>query len=349
MKWFPVAAAWFSALIALTPHADAVRSAVRGDTHSPQPASPRPTNSVDAQYLERPGRTTYAPGRRAEIAPTVMHPVTRVLVQPGDVVKAGQPLVEIDSDEPAAVHRARVAEVVEKRANLARLRAYPRAQERAEAEAKLHSSEIAGKAAQAYLDRLVELRRHDAVSERQFLEQQTTLQQAEADRRAAAARLDYLLNQPLEHELAEAEAQVKAAEAEAEAAEHELSHYVLHAAIDGVVARLDVVPGTVNREGTRSWGEIVDLREVDVRVDLTPTELRRVNRTQAVEVSLPELEDRFTAKVAYVSPVADPESGRIPVVLRVANAEGRLPVNVAVSAEFSTVPSLDTARSQPTK
>lgn len=325
------------------------RSEDRKVSASPPQVAINPSAKSEERTLERPGQTTYAPGRRAEIAPTVMHPVIRILVQPGDVVKAGQPLVEIDSEEPAAAYQAQQAEVVEKRSALARLKAYPRTQERAEAEAQLQSAEIAGKAAKEYLDRLTELRRNDAVSERQFIEQQTVFQQAEADRRAAAARLDYLLNQPVEHELAEAEAQVKAAEAEAAAAKHQLSHYSVRAAIDGIVARLDVALGSVHEAGTNTWGEIVDLREVDVRVNLSPQELRRVDRTQPVEIGLPELDDRWTAKVAYVSPVADPESGRIPVVLRVTNADGRLPVNVFVTAKFSTLPVIGAAQLRPTE
>src|SRR3954465_12872194 len=60
---------------------------------------------------EVPGKTQPVPGRMGQIAPAALHPVTRVLVSPGERVKAGQPLVELDSDEPAADVRAKKAAV----------------------------------------------------------------------------------------------------------------------------------------------------------------------------------------------------------------------------------------------
>ena len=41
------------------------------------------------------------------------------------------------------------------------------------------------------------------------------------------------------------------------------------AAIDGEIAWLDVSPGTVTWPGSLVWGEVVDLRELDVRCELS--------------------------------------------------------------------------------
>jgi RND family efflux transporter MFP subunit len=49
------------------------------------------------------GRTQVAPGRKGTIAPAAQpHPVTDVLVKPGDRVKKDQVLVKLDDDEPQA-------------------------------------------------------------------------------------------------------------------------------------------------------------------------------------------------------------------------------------------------------
>ena len=65
------------------------------------------------------GKTRPLPKARAEIAPTVLHPVVEVLVVPGDRVKKDQPLVKIDSDEPEAEVRAKKAALKELEASLA--------------------------------------------------------------------------------------------------------------------------------------------------------------------------------------------------------------------------------------
>jgi multidrug efflux pump subunit AcrA (membrane-fusion protein) len=303
-------------------------------------AEPSPRAGSDVQepphigQLELVGTTVPAPGRISEITAAVMHPVTRILVKPGDLVRAGQPLIEIDSDEPEADVRAKQAEVEELKFALAKLKAMPRAEERAEARAQLESGEIACKAARAYLARLAALREHDAVSSRQFIEQQTVVERADADRKAAEAHLNYLLKQPIEQEILETEARLAAAHAELEAAEAELEHYVVHASIDGVICWLDVTPGTVNRAGTKVWGEIVDLKEVDVEVEMTPRQLSLIDRSQPMIVRQPEIDQSWEAHFVYASPSANRETGRIPVVLRINNTDSPLRCHLSVVVQF---------------
>jgi multidrug resistance efflux pump len=128
------------------------------------------------------------------------------------------------------------------------------------------------------------------------------------------------------------------AEAELEAAEEELEHYTIVAAIDGMVCWLDVTPGTVSRAGTKVWGEIVDLSEVDVRVELSPAELSKVDWTQSAEVRQAETQRSWPAKFVYVSPLANRETGRVPVVFRVSGGAYplRCHLNVTVALKLAT-------------
>ena len=66
------------------------------------------------------------------------------------------------------------------------------------------------------------------------------------------------------------EADERAAKAALDSAVAELEHSHVTAIMDGIVSRLDVCPGVVARPGTTVWGEIVDLRELDVRCELSP-------------------------------------------------------------------------------
>ena len=133
------------------------------------------------------------------------------------------------------------------------------------------------------------------------------------------------------------ESQMLAAEAELSLAQAELKLYTVTASIDGEVAWLDVSPGTVTWPGTLIWGEIVDLRELDVRCELSPVQAEQVAVGQSAEVWLDgKAEAAGTGKVVFVGKVADRNSGFVPVVVRVANPQERLRAEVAVKVRFQT-------------
>jgi multidrug efflux pump subunit AcrA (membrane-fusion protein) len=133
------------------------------------------------------------------------------------------------------------------------------------------------------------------------------------------------------------ESQMLAAEAELSLAEAELKLYSVTASIDGEVAWLDVSPGTVTWPGTLIWGEIVDLRELDVRCELSPIQAEQIAVGQPAEIRLDgKAEAAGTGNVVFVGNAADRNSGLVPVVVRVANAQGRLRADVAVKVRFQT-------------
>jgi len=133
------------------------------------------------------------------------------------------------------------------------------------------------------------------------------------------------------------EAQMRAAEAELSLTRSELKLYTVTASIDGEVAWLDVSPGTVTWPGTLIWGEIVDLRELDVRCELSPVQVEQVAVGQSAEIWLDgKVEAAGTGKVVFVGKVADRNSGSVPVVVRVANSQERLRAEVAVKVRFQT-------------
>ncbi len=133
------------------------------------------------------------------------------------------------------------------------------------------------------------------------------------------------------------EAQVQAAEAELSLAQSELKLYTVTAPIDGEIAWLDVSPGTVSWPGSLIWGEIVDLRELDIRCELPPAQAEQIAVGQPADVWLDgKPEAAGTGKVVLIGKVADRNSGLVPVVVRVANAQERLRAEVAVKVRFQT-------------
>ena len=131
------------------------------------------------------------------------------------------------------------------------------------------------------------------------------------------------------------EAQMLAAEAELSLAQSELKLYTVTASIDGEVAWLDVSPGTVSWPGTLIWGEIVDLRELDVRCELTPVQAEQVVVGQSAELWLEgKAEAAAAGKVVFIGKSADRNTGLVPVMVRVANPQERLRAEIGVKVRF---------------
>jgi HlyD family secretion protein len=266
-----------------------------------------------------------------------LHPVEEVRVQPGDRVQKGQVLVKLDDDEPQADVRAKKAALAELKAGLDRLKAQPREEERAELRAALEAAKVGAKEARDLLERIKPGFRSGSIPEATYYTARASLLKLEADERAAAARLQQLLKKPWKLEVAEMEAKVAAAQAALEASQAELEHYTVTAPIDGVITWLEAAPGTVSRPGTSVWGEILDLSEIDVQCDLTPRQAGRVRLSDRAVVRQGEdPEARWEGRVVFVGIAADPQSGRVPVRVRLANPKGRLRCYTEVTVRFGT-------------
>jgi RND family efflux transporter MFP subunit len=144
-----------------------------------------------------------------------------------------------------------------------------------------------------------------------------------------------------EHAVLKAEAEQRAAQATLDSSRAELEHFSVAAAIDGVVSWLDVQPGVVSRPGTSVWGEIVDLRELDVKCELTPQQADDVALGQPVEVRAADREGAPSiGRLIFIAPVAEQKSRLVPVLVRLRNSEQRLRCGVSVSVRFPPGPAV---------
>jgi membrane fusion protein, multidrug efflux system len=154
----------------------------------------------------------------------------------------------------------------------------------------------------------------------------------EARRRLAAAERPYRTGALPEQTYYEfrvaalkAEKVERAAKALLDSAKAELEHYEIVAQINGVVSWLNVHPGMVSRPGTTVWGEILDLREIDVHCALTLEQVEQVGVGQTGKVMKKGRDDVFgTGRVVFVGIAVDSKSGLVPVHLRLLNPDERL-------------------------
>jgi RND family efflux transporter MFP subunit len=136
---------------------------------------------------------------------------------------------------------------------------------------------------------------------------------------------------------AEAEADERAARAALATAQINVDGCELRAPIDGVVASLKASPGSIVRPGTEAWGEILDLREIDVRCDLAPVYANRIKLGEEAEVRS-DGHVVSTGKVTMIAVVADRATGLVPVYVRLANPQERIRVNLPMQVRFLDTP-----------
>jgi RND family efflux transporter MFP subunit len=174
-------------------------------------------------------------------------------------------------------------------------------------EAALENAQIASQEARRTLG---QIERHlEAIPEQRYHEVHVAALKADRDERAAKAAL--------------------------ESARAELEHYEVRAQIDGVVSWLEVHPGMVSRPGTTVWGQILDLREVDVRCELTLEQVERVAIGQSAEIRKRGKKELFsTGRVIHVGISVDRKSELVSVMVRLPNPGEGLRCGEPVQARF---------------
>lgn len=242
------------------------------------------------------------PRKTVEIRGAVTGLITAVNVRRGDVVKAGQVLVEIDP----GLDRAS--------AEVAAFRATMLASKRM-AEARVEFTE--GKAT-----RMTELaaERFVSVQERD---------NAIAEKRLAAAGLDENMEER------------KLATLEHKRLLEQLRLRTLRAPIDGVVTDRLMHPGELvgNGESAKPILKLADLSVLHVEVLLPVVGWDRVRLGQSIEVT-PDLPraPKLNARVVAIDRVFDAASGSFGVQLESLNPGSRVPAGVRCKATFSEIP-----------
>ncbi|WP_426663157.1 HlyD family secretion protein [Rhodanobacter aciditrophus] len=167
--------------------------------------------------------------------------IVAVHVRAGEPVKAGQPLLDLDTAHTQASLDAARAEVKHQQEVLAESVAGPRREDIARARAMLAAAEAQARNAQSYLERLqrVAQRDKDAVAASDLDRARASAQDARGQADAARAALDQLLHGTRIEQLAQARAAVDAARAQADALRVTLDKLHVVAPRNG---RIDDVP-----------------------------------------------------------------------------------------------------------
>ncbi len=244
------------------------------------------------------------PRQSIDIRPATEGLIARILVQRGDMVRAGQVLLELDSR-----HERTAADI---------------AKFRAEMTGTIKSRE----------NRVEYLSQKS--TRREKLAKQNFISVQDRDEAVAEHRL-------AEAELADARELRTLAGLEQRRASEHLRSRTIYSPIDGVVVDRMVNPGEMadNREARKPLLKLADISVLHVEVLLPINVFESVKLGQAVNV-LPEQPagGRFPATVKVIDKVFDAASGTFGVRLELPNPKARIPAGVRCKAVFEQIPNL---------
>jgi len=203
--------------------------------------------------------------------------VTAVLVRPGEKVAPGTPLFTLDDSVQRAQLEGRQAELVQAKAEFARVKALPRPEEVPVSEAKVAAAQARVDQTRDELGRAEQLLQRKAASEERVVTARADLEAAEATLRQTKADLGLLKAGAWDYELAAAQATVATAEAAVALAEANLARRTVRALAAGQVLEVDVRPGEyVNTfPGGKTPMMLGNLERLHVRVDIDEYDIPR--------------------------------------------------------------------------
>jgi RND family efflux transporter MFP subunit len=284
------------------------------------------------------GRTELLPENLGSLTATVEGHVHKLLVNLGDSVKAGQPIVELDTTVAKTALAEKQATLDSLKAALVLLQSRPRPEEVRAAELAVEQGKLAVEHAQAVVERLRPLAARQEVPPPQFADAEHLLKLDGVQLSTAEAQLKVLYLGPRKEAVAEAETKIAIAEQAVANGRATLDLHTLRAPIAGILDSLTCHPGQTLTVGT-PIGEVVNRQRLLVTAYLPARSARSVEPGMTVRIDMVDGEkrdpstgksDEINGQVNFIGSVADPQTGNFPARILVDNADGKLRVGQVV-------------------
>lgn len=270
------------------------------------------------------------PHRKIDLAPKITGRVEWIGVDKGDRVARDQVVLRIESREFVAAMDRAEASLGAARARLRELLAGSRPEEieRARAAVEEAKSNVANAALE--LQRFQQLLAEGAVA-RQLLDAARNRHEvALAQLRSAEQAYEMVRIGPRQEQIDLGRAQVKEAEAAVRAAQVDLDNTRIHAPIDGTILERLVEPGeivTISFIGGRGAKSAVlsmaNLKELDVEVDVSQNELRKIRLNQPAVIVPDAFPDRtYHGTLAELAPEANRQKATLQAKVRITDPDG---------------------------
>lgn len=300
------------------------------------------------EYVEAGGTLNALPGHEASFSAATAGKVTRVLVQVGQHVTAGQTLALLDRSVLAAQVRQAQAALLQARATAVQARAVSGAPSQTIAVDQIKQAEATLSTARAnetlaesnvarqrrLFERGIAPRKDVDDAETQLKVTTAAVQQAESG--LAAARVNAAKG------IGEARTQssvasggVEAAQAALDVARAELARAAIRSPITGTVTKRTINDGESVDPASPAF-EVIDASSLDVVANLPASYLGRVKMGNLAVVRVEPLPDKeFSGGVVQVAPSVDPQTNTVAVRVRLPNPDGELKAGIYGSARIA--------------
>jgi HlyD family secretion protein len=296
---------WLLPLALVLLAALALRVVVRAPPPPPETARVAPPPPVDVAVA--PG-LVQSPGGEIDYGLAESGQVQAILAREGEAVRAGDPLVQLESGLQLEALRVARAELAAARARLADVRAGVRPEEVAASRAEARAAQARARRAREDLSRVQLLVRQQAATQAALDDSLREYQTQRAAAEAAARRAQASVAGATRSQVGIVEAEVQAAEARVAQAEEALARRTARAPVDARVLSVDVDPGELyspmSPAGTRSLLVLGPLGPPEVKAEVDELFADRVALGAAAEI-VSESEGRLlaTGRVTSLKPL----------------------------------------------
>lgn len=208
---------------------------------------------------------------------------TRIHVKEGDVLKEGQPILELDNSALLSDLAAARAELEAAEVDLRNIRRSASAEERNQAEADIARHRLDAESARKIVETNEWLYQRNAISKFELEESRRALARAEQGVRAAETRLRDLQKRFDESDERRVRTRLAAAKSRIEYLEKSVARAVVRAPANGTLYHFETRNGAFLNTGD-IIGTLADLRKTRVRVFVDEPELGRVTMGAEVRV-----------------------------------------------------------------
>jgi len=296
------------------------------------------------EYQSFPGKVMAVD--EVSVSPKLSGIVEQILVEEGEVVKAGQVLIVLEQkDIVNQVNQAQAAYDAAL-ANLSNLEQGQFPQQLAQLESAMKQAEANFNNAKENYERMKELFSEGAISKQQFESVELQYNIAKEQYESAKTQLTITKEKTIPESLSAAKAQVKQAEAALSVARAALDNCVITSPIDGTVGAITATVGGLAAAGYPLI-KVGNLNSVDVLISVTEDRINGLKVGQEAEVTVDAVSDTpFKGDIVSISPFKDSITQVYPVKIRVPNEKGllksgmfaRVKLMVALYKDAVTVP-----------
>jgi len=262
------------------------------------------------------GDAVLYPVNQSSVTSKIAAPVTRILVNRGDHVKAGQVIAQLEGRDLAAAAQESKSQYEQAQSAYQTASRATIVEDKTKAQADLQSTQQGLEAAKRVYESRVELQKQGALAQKLVDDAKVAMVQAQSQYDTARQHLQTVEQVTGTEQVKAAEAQVNAAKAHYDSSNVQVSYTEIRSPINGVVAERQVYPGELAQPG-QPIVTILDISRVVARANIPIKQASFVKVGKQATITGPD--GVVTGTVTVVSPAVNATTTTVEVWVQADN------------------------------